>query len=362
MTTTKVPPPRKLTENEDNDSFDDFWFQVTCYYSRDEAFKPIFDDPNLTWQAPNVTHRGLSDAKKAANLNTLLRALATYAAGPYIRTNILEKTRSLQDVKKEFMKYLEIDLTDLTALEWFDIRRRPTERPLVFYMRLRYHMSKHLLQQNDTYQGKIMEENETLTPSMERFIVMEWLHRLDERLVNFVKEKFSTELSSGSAVLVTMVETLAKNIDHYITTMNNPSEVDAVAYSNPSTHTSDALVTASPMISYQVSRGGRRNFQPQNSRGARSRSFNNRYNFGRGRNNRGNRNNPAQHCLYCYMEFRNGGATNYRHPINDCPVLSQMYGNVNFIENEKEDADDHPYDELIDNFIEETEDGLYGED
>ena len=172
MTTTKVPPPRKLTENEDNDSFDDFWFQVTCYYSRDEAFKPIFDDPNFNWQAPNVTYRGLTDAKKAANLNTLLRALATYAAGPYIRTNILEKTKSLHDVKKEFMKYLEIDLTDLTALEWFDIRRRPTERPLVFYMRLRYHMSKHLLQQNDTYQGKIMEEDERLTPSMERFIVM----------------------------------------------------------------------------------------------------------------------------------------------------------------------------------------------
>jgi len=127
-----------------------------------------------------VTYRGLTDAKKAANLNTPLRALATYAASPYIRINILEKTKSLHDVKKEFMKYLEIDLTDLTALEWFDIRRRLAERPLVFYMRLRYHMSKHLLQQNYTYQGKIMEENESLTPSMERFVVMEWLHRLDE--------------------------------------------------------------------------------------------------------------------------------------------------------------------------------------
>ena len=42
MTTTKVQQPRKLTENEDNDSFDDFWFQVICYYSRDDAFKPIF--------------------------------------------------------------------------------------------------------------------------------------------------------------------------------------------------------------------------------------------------------------------------------------------------------------------------------
>ena len=89
-----------------------------------------------------MRHRGLENAKQAANLNTLLRALATYAAGPYIRTNILENTNSLHDVKKEFMKYLEIDLTDLTALEWFDIRRRPTERPLVFYMRLKYHMSK----------------------------------------------------------------------------------------------------------------------------------------------------------------------------------------------------------------------------
>ena len=78
MTTTKVQPPRKLTENEDNDSFDDFWFQVICYYSRDVAFKAIFEDPNYIWQASNVQHRGLQNATQAANLNTLLRDLATY--------------------------------------------------------------------------------------------------------------------------------------------------------------------------------------------------------------------------------------------------------------------------------------------
>ena len=132
MTTTKVQQPRKLTENEDNDSFDDFWFQVICYYSRDDAFKPIFDDPNFTWQPSSVQNRGLADASKAANLNTLLRALATYAAGPYIRTNIIENTTSLQDVRKEFMKYLEIELTDFTALEGFEIKRRPKENPLCF--------------------------------------------------------------------------------------------------------------------------------------------------------------------------------------------------------------------------------------
>ena len=141
MTSTKVPPPRKLTENEDNDSFDDLWFQAICYYSRDEAFKSFFN-PDFTRQASTFTNRGLADATKAANKNTLLIALATYAAGPYIRSNIIENTRPLTDVKKEFMKYLEIDLTDYTALEWFEIKRRPMERPLVFYMRLKYHMTK----------------------------------------------------------------------------------------------------------------------------------------------------------------------------------------------------------------------------
>lgn len=356
MTSTKVPPPRKLTENEDNDSFDDFWFQVICYYSRDEAFKSFFNS-DFTWQASSVTNRGLADATKAANLNTLLRALATYAAGPYIRSNIIENTRSLTDVKKEFMKYLEIDLTDFTALEWFEIKRRPTERPLVFYMRLKYHMTKHLLKRGDTFQGNTLREDETLTPAMERFIVMEWLHRLDGRLVKFVKEKFSTELSTGSAVLVTMVETLAKNVDHYISLMNNPGDIDSVSYANPS---NDFGVdnSNSPMIGFQASRGNRRGF-PSRNRGPRSRPFTrNTWNQGQGRGFRGgyrNQQRPQKDCLYCYMEYRNGGSNDFRHPISDCPVLSQIYGSVNLIENESENGETHPYDETIDNFIDETE-------
>ena len=235
MTTTKVQQPRKLTENEDNDSFDDFWFQIICYYSRDEAFKPIFDDPTYSWQSSDVENRGLTDPTRAANLNTLLRALATYAAGPYIRNNIIENTTSLQDVRKEFMKYLEIELTDFTALEWFEIKRRPTERPLVFYMRLKYHMTKHMLKAGDMFKGAALTADEQLTPSMQRFIIMEWLHRLDERLVKYVKEKFSTELSSGSTILVNMVETLARNVNHYITMLNNPpSTVGFVSLTSPS--------------------------------------------------------------------------------------------------------------------------------
>lgn len=367
MTSTKVPPPRKLTENEDNDSFDDFWFQVICYYSRDEAFKPIFEDSTYKWQSSKVTNRGLSDATKAANLNTLLRALATYAAGPYIRNNIIENTTCLQDVRKEFMKYLEIELTDFTALEWFEVTRRPTERPLVFYMRLKYHMSKHLLKTGDDFQGTRLTSDEQLSPSMQRFIVMEWLNRLDTRLVKYVKEKFSTELSAGSNVLVNMVETLARNVDHYITILNNPGDVSAVSFSNPS---SQSLETASydhPLVAYQSSRSNQRRYQSRFQ--ARNRGFGARgfppgrggFSSGRGDRGRGVNNQRNQtDCVYCYMEYRNGNANDYRHPITSCPVLSNMYGSVNLLENCEED-ELHPFEDTLINFSVDTEEDAYSQ-
>ena len=365
MTTTKVPPPRKLTEQEDNDSFDDFWFQIICYYSRDEAFKPIFDDPTYSWQSSDVENRGLTDATRAANLNTLLRALATYAAGPYIRNNIIEHTTSLQDVRKEFMKYLEIELTDFTALEWFEIKRRPTERPLVFYMRLKYHMTKHMLKAGDMFKGAALTADEQLTPSMQRFIIMEWLHRLDERLVKYVKEKFSTELSSGSTILVNMVETLARNVDHYITMLNNPSAVGFVSFTNPSSQTQESAFLESPMVAYQFSRGtnfrgNQRSFSTRN-RGPGPRSYasgrgnpppgRGGYVPGRGRGaQRG-----QQDCVYCYMEYRSGKMIDYRHPISSCPELSRMYGMVNHVETEYQEDNLHPFEETVQSFCCEEE-------
>ena len=83
----------------------------------------------------------------------LLRAFATYAVGPYIKTNITDKTKSLDDVKNEFLKFLEIEVNDFSVLHWFTIQRKQTGRPLVFYYRLRYHMTKHLVKKNATLEG-----------------------------------------------------------------------------------------------------------------------------------------------------------------------------------------------------------------
>ena len=208
MSSTKVPPPRKLEEKEDLDSFEDFWFQVETYYGRDQRFAPIFNNPDFSWEGPSVENRGLNTTNEATNLNILLRALATYALGPYIKRNITEKATSLLEVKKEFMKLLEINLSDSTFMNFYDIKRKVNERPLMFYHRLRYHVERHLLDTTDRVDGIPLEENEAFTPTLERMVIIEWLRRIDDRLVKFVQEKFATDLSRNSSSLITLVEPL----------------------------------------------------------------------------------------------------------------------------------------------------------
>ena len=129
MSTTKIPPPRKLTESEDINSFDDWWFQLECYYSRDENFDEFFNNPDFTWHSKSAQYRGLGSELKAGNRDSLLRAIATYTVGPYIKTYITDKATSLAGVKDEFLTFMQIEVNDLTALAWFDIQRKQTEAP-----------------------------------------------------------------------------------------------------------------------------------------------------------------------------------------------------------------------------------------
>ena len=66
-------------------------------------------------------------------------------------------------------------------------------------------MIKHLVKRDAIIEGVALLADETLRPSLERLIVMEQLYRMDLRLIKFVQEKFSTELSAGSTVLATML-------------------------------------------------------------------------------------------------------------------------------------------------------------
>ena len=111
------------------------------------------------------------------------------------------------------------------------------------FIRLRYHILQHQLPTGTVVNGKALESDETVSATMDRFIIMEWLYRLDNRLVKFIQEKFAMELSSSSTYLITMVESLAKNVDKYITQMDAMSAVNLLPAQSfsPSMHSNPAL-------------------------------------------------------------------------------------------------------------------------
>ena len=183
MSVAKIQTPRKLNDEEDLDTFEDWWFQFVSYYCKDPNFKTILEDENFTWQVSSVEHRGCATPAICTNLNSLLRSMATYAAGPYIKTTILNDTKCVADIKRVFMKFLEIELSDLTLLDYYQVTRKPNERPLRFYYRLRHHAVQHLLPNKAIVDGKPLTAEEKWTPTLERLTIMEWLRRMDPRLI-----------------------------------------------------------------------------------------------------------------------------------------------------------------------------------
>jgi hypothetical protein len=334
MSTTKIQPPRKLTEEEDLDSFEDWWFQVECYYSRDVKFSEGFDDKKLTWKERSEEHRGLASAEHATNLNTLLRALATYTSGPYVKNELLDDTRSLKDVRRIFLRFLEIEVTDHSLLNYYTITRRPSERPLVFYHRLRYHLLQHHLPEGTVISPtKTLGSDEVTSTTMERFIIMEWLHRLDIRLVKFVQEKFSAELSASSTYLLTMVDSLAKNVDKYITQMDNTSVNFLPGQGmNPSMHGAEdeegnVLVNRGGYGNRRSFRGGFTGGRQQQPQQFQRSKFSSPF--------------PRQPPPGPRQPRCQARSLDYNHDITNCPQLISKFSKVNLTEGQESDQEEN---------------------
>ena len=376
MSSTKVPPPRKLTDKEDLDSFEDFWFQIETYYGRDSHFAIFINDPSLRWRGKEVLNRGLRDETTATNLNTFLRALATYALGPYIKQNILENARSLFEVKREFMKLLEIDLSDTTFMNFYEVKRRVNERPLMFYHRIRYHAERHLLRAGDRVGGVALQEDEKLSPTLERVIILEWLRRIDERLVKFVQEKFATELNYGNSALLALVETLAKNMDTYIGGLNRGASAQSVTYyAEPPVTEAEQHQTGNYTdydYSDQVGEVGYANFRGQSRGGSfrgnssprgqfPSRGFAPRYQQPRPQpqfrprggfpQGGGFSRQSGPVCEYCYLQVQTRRSPNldYHHTISSCDQVTQMQNRtgVGYTEQAEEQ---HEFGQFVDEF------------
>ena len=91
---TKVAPPRPLTQKETHDSLTQFKFHFNNFYRKDADFKPILKS-NFTWDA-TAENYGVDD--QADDLETLLGNICSLLPFPYLNSRILKETKKWSDV------------------------------------------------------------------------------------------------------------------------------------------------------------------------------------------------------------------------------------------------------------------------
>ena len=155
---------------------------------------------------------------------------------------------------------------------------------------------------------------------------MEWLNRLDSRLIKFIQEKFTTELSSSSTRLLTMVDSLAKNVDKYITQLDMASKnllPSQANFQSPSMHSGSVEQDEGCVMfnrgEYNCGFNKQASKRSSLYRGGTA-SFSKRV----------LNSDQKTKCEFCFMQSKGRGQNlDYYHAISDCPQMIAKFSRIN---------------------------------
>ena len=150
------------------------------------------DDP------PSTPSESRKTAQQKANLlDLMLGQIANFC--PVIARNcIVRNSSSLSDIWSMIRLHYGFQSTGAHFLDFCDIKYESDERPEDLYQRILAFVEDNLLTSDGgiTHHGDPILEDEDLTPTIENFIVLQWLHLLHPDLPKIVKQRYGTELRS----------------------------------------------------------------------------------------------------------------------------------------------------------------------
>ena len=119
--------------------------------------------------------------------------------------------------------YYQLAPSESTFIKFNDVKRElngtELERPQHFYVRLRQFIRGKLLTKNSNlkHDDRIATEDQTLSPTTERLIVLRWLELLHPSLPNHIANVFSHELQNHTLIdiqplVVTQIDNLLNDV------------------------------------------------------------------------------------------------------------------------------------------------------
>ena len=136
-------------------------------------------------------------AQKVAQLDLLLGQIANFC--PIIsRNTIVKNSTSIESIWQSIRAHYGFQSSGAHFIDLMNIQLKPDERPEDLFQRLMAFVEDSLLNENSglTHHGEAIKEEEELTPTLENFIVLQWLHLLHKDLPALVKQRYGTELRS----------------------------------------------------------------------------------------------------------------------------------------------------------------------
>ena len=188
MASSRAPKQWCLTKTETANSIEVWRENFIFILNEDARFAP-FLRPDVTWKntSRSSANRGLSNdgdtvpegerltaAQKVVILDHMRGQIANYCA-------IISRNSIVKKLLDHSIAFGE-----------------PGEKPEDLYQRLVAFIDDNLLVQGCgiTHHGDTVTEDEEVTPSVENFIVLAWLHLLHQDLPHLVKQHYGPELRS----------------------------------------------------------------------------------------------------------------------------------------------------------------------
>ena len=179
---------------------------------REPEFTDLCKDTSQ-WEFEKVENRGFQDTeqgdglgrKKADRVNSMLTKIASYAPKSIVR-EITRRTRCLADIWNIARDWAGIQSSGSKHLEYYKTKNSylkidKEETKQEFYYRLRDAMEDTLIlgKDNITDDGKVVTEDEDMTPTVKSMVVLDWLDAVGgPPLVEHVHRVYAKELETNT--------------------------------------------------------------------------------------------------------------------------------------------------------------------
>ena len=368
----KIPVPRRLDLQETAASLRLWKMHFRNYYRSDPHFSHFLKS-TTTWNirhdtygfeaeaATSVLKRTAADMKEDCIM--FLEIFASYLPSDYLVERVTKNTTSVEEVFKVIEEYYGVVCSSDTFLQLAKFSRKPQETYRQFYLRMEGFVSKHLTKPGVKHEElEVAARGDLLTISMKNLLVIMWMQRINERLIDCVRIEFANELRAN-APLISLMTRIADNVDSILARHDVAGAVARLELEDDGDYVGTEHDVSREAAIRQVWEPNEGEYNPHyinrvgynfsQPRGARNNAF---HRGGRGNRPQGGRGGGAPprqqvggkvlncpHCDYLSQTLRL--KINKQHEATECPRKDIAVRNVDAEEDTAQDFVDFPVEE-----------------